>query len=63
LPLIDTIKLFSGENITKIKSVFSGTLSYLFNNFQLKMRRLARILKIDNGYTEPDQERIYAEMM
>ena len=35
LPLIDTIKLLhlSGENITKIKGVFSGTLSYLFNNF------------------------------
>jgi aspartokinase/homoserine dehydrogenase 1 len=43
LPLIDTIKLhLSGENITKIKGVFSGTLSYLFNNFQPKMRRLAK---------------------
>ena len=35
LPLIDTIKLLhlSGENITRIKGVFSGTLSYVFNNF------------------------------
>ena len=35
LPLIDTIKLLhlSGENITRIKGVFSGSLSYIFNHF------------------------------
>jgi len=35
LPLIDTIKLLhlSGENITQIKGVFSGSLSYIFNYF------------------------------
>jgi aspartokinase/homoserine dehydrogenase 1 len=58
LPLIDTIKLLhlSGENITKIKGVFSGTLSYLFNNFSAKKVPFSEILKeaIDNGYTEPD---------
>ncbi len=58
LPLIDTIKLLhlSGENITKIKGVFSGTLSYLFNNFSSKDVPFSQILKeaIDNGYTEPD---------
>lgn len=58
LPLIDTIKLLhlSGENITKIKGVFSGTLSYLFNNFSAKEAPFSDILKeaIDNGYTEPD---------
>ncbi|KQB38201.1 Aspartate kinase [Flavobacterium daejeonense] len=58
LPLIDTIKLLhlSGENITKIKGVFSGTLSYLFNNFSAKEVPFSEILKeaIDNGYTEPD---------
>ena len=58
LPLIDTIKLLhlSGENITKIKGVFSGTLSYLFNNFSAKDVPFSEILKeaIDNGYTEPD---------
>ncbi len=39
LPLIDTIRLLheSGENITKIRGVFSGSLSYLFNNFSEKM--------------------------
>lgn len=58
LPLIDTIKLLhlSGENITKIKGVFSGTLSYLFNNFSAKDVPFSEILKeaIANGYTEPD---------
>jgi aspartokinase/homoserine dehydrogenase 1 len=58
LPLIDTIKLLhlSGENITKIKGVFSGTLSYLFNNFSDKEVPFSEVLKeaIDNGYTEPD---------
>ena len=58
LPLIDTIKLLhlSGENITNIKGVFSGTLSYLFNNFSAKEAPFSEILKeaIDNGYTEPD---------
>ncbi|RKS94451.1 aspartate kinase [Flavobacterium limicola] len=58
LPLIDTIKLLhlSGENITKIKGVFSGTLSYLFNNFSAKDAPFSEILKeaIENGYTEPD---------
>ncbi|TCN60686.1 bifunctional aspartate kinase/homoserine dehydrogenase I [Flavobacterium circumlabens] len=58
LPLIDTIKLLhlSGENITKIKGVFSGTLSYLFNNFSAKDASFSQILQeaIDNGYTEPD---------
>lgn len=58
LPLIDTIKLLhlSGENITKIKGVFSGTLSYLFNNFSANDLPFSQVLQeaIDNGYTEPD---------
>lgn len=58
LPLIDTIKLLhhSGENITKIKGVFSGTLSYLFNTFSSKETLFSEVLKeaIDKGYTEPD---------
>ena len=58
LPLIDTIKLLhlSGENITKIKGVFSGTLSYVFNNFSLRNEKFSTIIKeaLENGYTEPD---------
>ena len=58
LPLIDTIRLLheSGENITKIRGVFSGSLSYLFNNFSVKDVPFSEILKeaIDKGFTEPD---------
>lgn len=58
LPLIDTIKLLhqSGENITRIRGVFSGTLSYLFNNFSSKDVLFSTVVKetIDKGFTEPD---------
>lgn len=58
LPLIDTIKLLhlSGENITRIKGIFSGTLSYLFNTFSDNDVPFSEVLRtaIDNGYTEPD---------
>ncbi len=58
LPLIDTIKLLheSGENITRIRGVFSGTLSYLFNNFSVQDKPFSDIVQetIDKGFTEPD---------
>lgn len=58
LPLIDTIKLLhlSGENITRIKGVFSGSLSFLFNHFSSEDKKFSEVLKeaINNGYTEPD---------
>ena len=58
LPLIDTIKLLhlSGENITRIKGVFSGSLSYIFNNFSVREEKFSTILKeaMDKGFTEPD---------
>ena len=58
LPLIDTIKLLhlSGENITRIKGVFSGSLSYIFNNFSVRSDKFSTILKeaIEKGFTEPD---------
>jgi len=58
LPLIDTIKLLhlSGENITRIRGVFSGSLSYIFNTFSESDRTFSSVLRsaIDKGYTEPD---------
>jgi homoserine O-acetyltransferase len=58
LPLIDTIKLLhlSGENITRIRGVFSGSLSYLFNTFSEDDRSFSEVLQeaVDNGFTEPD---------
>ena len=58
LPLIDTIKLLheSGENITRIRGVFSGTLSYLFNTFSSTEKSFSTIIKetVEKGFTEPD---------
>ncbi|MDX1362768.1 MAG: bifunctional aspartate kinase/homoserine dehydrogenase I [Arenibacter latericius] len=58
LPLIDTIKLLhlSGENITGIKGVFSGSLSFIFNTFSEKDALFSTILKeaMEQGFTEPD---------
>ncbi|MEO9513394.1 MAG: bifunctional aspartate kinase/homoserine dehydrogenase I [Flavobacteriaceae bacterium] len=58
LPLIDTIKLLhlSGENITRIKGVFSGSLSYIFNTFSEEETKFSNIVKdaAEKGFTEPD---------
>ena len=58
LPVIDTIKILhdSGENITKIKGVFSGTLSYLFNAYSRSEKPFSYFLKqaVEQGFTEPD---------
>lgn len=58
LPLIDTIKLLhsSGENITRIRGVFSGSLSYVFNQFSIRDVPFSHILReaMEKGYTEPD---------
>lgn len=58
LPLIDTIKLLhlSGENITKIKGVFSGSLSYIFNQYSFQDKPFSTVLQeaITKGFTEPD---------
>ncbi|AUC83500.1 bifunctional aspartate kinase/homoserine dehydrogenase I [Lacinutrix sp. Bg11-31] len=58
LPLIDTIKLLhlSGENIVRIRGVFSGSLSYLFNTFSSEDTSFATVLQqaLDKGFTEPN---------
>ena len=58
LPLIDTLKLLhlSGEDITRIKGVFSGTLSYIFNQFSVRDEKFSTIVKeaMEKGFTEPD---------
>ena len=58
LPLIDTIKLLhlSGENITRIKGVFSGSLSYIFNTFSESDVNFSDVVleAMEKGYTEPD---------
>lgn len=58
LPVVQTINelYFSGEEITKIRGVFSGSLSYIFNRFSSEELPFSKILaqaeKI--SLTEPD---------
>ena len=58
LPVVQTINelYLSGEKITKIRGVFSGSLSYIFNRFGNENTSFSSILKEaeKSGYTEPD---------
>lgn len=58
LPIIDTIKYLydSADQITRIRGVFSGSLSYIFNNFSKRGDSFSAILREakDLGLTEPD---------
>jgi aspartokinase/homoserine dehydrogenase 1 len=58
LPVVQTINdlHFSGEEITKIRGVFSGSLSYIFNRFSAEELPFSKILLDAEklGYTEPD---------
>ncbi len=58
LPLIDAIKLLhhSGENIVRIRGVFSGSLSYIFNTFSAEDVPFSQVLQeaLDQGFTEPN---------
>lgn len=58
LPVIETIKRLydSGEQIQKIRGVFSGSLSYIFNQFSSENVSFSDILKQASqlGLTEPD---------
>lgn len=57
LPLIDNIKLLhlSGERILRIHGVFSGSLSYIFNN-RNQGKSLSMLIDeaVSLGYAEPD---------
>lgn len=58
LPLIDTIQLLhlSGENITRIRGVFSGSLSYIFNTYSAEDKTFSEVIRsaMETGLTEPD---------
>jgi bifunctional aspartokinase / homoserine dehydrogenase 1 len=57
LPLINTLQamLNSGDKIVKIEAVLSGTLSYIFNNFEPGVSFLDIVKEAkEKGYTEPD---------
>ncbi|BGP39869.1 Homoserine dehydrogenase [Rhodotorula kratochvilovae] len=63
LPIISTLRdlLKTGDEVTKIEGVFSGTMSYIFNNFSPatpaagpppKFSEVVKVAK-EHGYTEP----------
>ncbi|MCC9135113.1 bifunctional aspartate kinase/homoserine dehydrogenase I [Pontibacter silvestris] len=58
LPLIDTIKHLhnSSDKIERIRGVFSGSLSYIFNNYSVEDKSFSTVLTEarDKGFTEPD---------
>lgn len=57
LPVIGTLNdlLRSGDSINKIEAVLSGTLNFVFNNYD-STRKFSEVVKQaqDEGYTEPD---------
>jgi aspartokinase/homoserine dehydrogenase 1 len=57
LPIIRTLKdlMLSGDKVSKIEAILSGTISYIFNNFTGD-RAFHEIVKEaqEKGYTEPD---------
>ncbi|EJC98284.1 uncharacterized protein FOMMEDRAFT_143345 [Fomitiporia mediterranea MF3/22] len=60
LPIISTLKdlVATGDTVTKIEGVLSGTMSYIFNNFSIAAiggPSFSSVVKVarDNGYTEP----------
>lgn len=61
LPILSTLKdlVETGDEIEKIEGVFSGTLSYIFNEYSkpegsdVKFSDVVKVAK-DSGYTEPD---------
>ena len=57
LPIIDTVKnlIASGDKITKIQAVLSGSLNFIFNNFDDKNSFYDTVVQAGvEGYTEPD---------
>ncbi|EEB08025.2 homoserine dehydrogenase [Schizosaccharomyces japonicus yFS275] len=62
LPIISTLKelILTGDEILKVEGIFSGTMSYIFNNWSPNGKKgtaaFSEVVKVakDNGFTEPD---------
>ena len=57
LPIIDTLKnlIASGDKVSKIQAVLSGSLNFIFNNFNSKTTFYNVVQQAGfEGYTEPD---------
>ncbi len=57
LPVISTLRdlVLTGDKVTKIEAILSGTLSYIFNTF-VAGQKFSEVVKVaqEKGYTEPD---------
>src|SRR5690606_30719446 len=58
LPVVETLKSLyaAGENVTRVRGVFSGSLSYIFNTFSESEKNFDVVLSeaAIKGFTEPD---------
>ncbi|TDN90454.1 homoserine dehydrogenase [Salegentibacter sp. 24] len=58
LPIVQTVQGLhqAGEKVTKIRGVFSGSLSFIFNTFSENKEKFSDVLRKAGklGYTEPD---------
>lgn len=58
LPIVETLKSLyaAGDKVTRIRGVFSGSLSYIFNTFSEGQKDFDTVLTEAgaNGFTEPD---------
>ncbi|MCC8360078.1 homoserine dehydrogenase family protein [Salinimicrobium sediminilitoris] len=58
LPVIETLRNFyrANERVTKVRGVFSGSLSYIFNTYCEVEKAFSEVLTeaADKGFTEPD---------
>ena len=57
LPIIDTLNnlIASGDRVTKIQAVLSGSLNFVFNNYKKGVPFVEVVKKaMEEGYTEPD---------
>ncbi|WP_423820442.1 hypothetical protein [Salinimicrobium sp. TIG7-5_MAKvit] len=58
LPIVETLRNFyrSNERVTRVRGVFSGSLSYIFNTYCEEDKAFSEILAEagEKGFTEPD---------
>ncbi|WP_029035121.1 aspartate kinase [Salinimicrobium terrae] len=58
LPIIETLRNFhrANERVTRVRGVFSGSLSYIFNTFCEEEKAFSEVLTeaTEKGFTEPD---------
>lgn len=58
LPIVETLRNFhrANERVTRVRGVFSGSLSYIFNTYCEEEKTFSEVLTEagDKGFTEPD---------